>query len=129
MFQMLTDALRRHDLRDYMLLKSREPGPRAKHTDLPAITYATIRTGMGYGLGMCVSYRFFLSDVQMIARLVHGNVQDHMKDKANKREALKNQRLRKLHLELKIRFHTDKVEAATRQEIKDAHQECESSHS
>lgn len=106
-----------------MLLKTRQPGPRAKHTDLPTIAYGTARIGMGYGRGMCVSYRFFKRDVEMIARLVHGDVGSHMKEKHKRLRERKNDRLRKLHIELKIRFHSDRLDKAQWDEDKEYHQD------
>ncbi|KAK6391539.1 hypothetical protein LTR65_004374 [Meristemomyces frigidus] len=118
----LSEALREFDLRDYMLIKTRVPGPRAKHKNLPGIPYATVRTGMGYGLGMCVSYKFYRKDVQMIARLVHGDVGAHMLGKAMEQIARKDEKLRRLHVELKIRFHTDVLAKVKREESKEYHQ-------
>jgi len=102
--QQLSEALRTYDLRDYMLLKSRIPGPRSKHKDLPEIDYGTVRVGRGYGLGMCVSYRFFKEDVEMISDLVHGDIDDHMEAKRKKTAARQDKQFRKLHIELKTRL-------------------------
>ena len=95
-----------------MLIKSRAPGPRAKHTDLPAIPYATLRTDVGFRLGWRLSYRFFERDVRMIAGLVHGDVQEHMEMTLQQRLDRKDNRLRKLHIELKIRYHTNCLDEA-----------------
>ncbi|KAI7161500.1 hypothetical protein KC349_g2738 [Hortaea werneckii] len=43
----ISHAMNVFDLRDYMLLKSRSPGPRAKHLDLPSIPYGTVRVNLG----------------------------------------------------------------------------------
>ncbi|KAK3070968.1 hypothetical protein LTR53_009505 [Teratosphaeriaceae sp. CCFEE 6253] len=104
----LTEALRDYDLRDYMLLKTRKPGPRSKHRYLPAITYGSHIAGLGYPLGVCVSYRFYRKDVRMIARLVHGaDINGHMKEKHRRLAERKDRRLRQLHMDLKVRFHMD----------------------
>jgi hypothetical protein len=110
--QNLSTALQEYDLRDYMLIKSRPPGPRAKHTDLPAIPYGTVRQGAGWGLGMCVSYRFFEKDVKKIAALVHGDIDKHMAAKRSKAAERKEKRLRQLHIDLRIRQYTDRLATA-----------------
>lgn len=117
-YQNLSKALSDYDLRDYMLIKTRVPGPRAKRTDFPDIPYATVHTGLGYGMGMTVSYKFYRKDVQMIARLFHGDVDAHMATKREEQVARKDKKLRKLHLELKIRYHTDLLARATKSDYK-----------
>ncbi|KAK3112783.1 hypothetical protein LTR53_010580 [Teratosphaeriaceae sp. CCFEE 6253] len=104
----LTEALREYDLRDCMLLKTRRPGPRSKHKDLPAITYGSYIAGLGYPLGVCISYRFYVKDVEMIARIVHGDdLEGHMEEKLRRLAERKDKRLRQLHMDLKIRYHMD----------------------
>ena len=105
-----------------MLIKSRIPGPRAKHTHLPTIAYATVRSGLGFRRGWTVSFRFFKHDVEMIARLVHGNVEEHMEMKRKQRVDRKDNRLRKLHIELKIRHHSDCLEGAESEAEAEYHQ-------
>ena len=109
-----------YDLRDYMLIKSRKPGLRAKHINLPPIRYATVRTGMGLGLGMTVSYRFFKKEVKMIAQLVHGDISAHMSMKAKQRQDRQDLRFRRLHVELKIRYH-EEMAAITKGETQAFH--------
>lgn len=124
--QNLSEALSSYDLRDYMLIKTRAPGPRAKRIEFPTIPYATVRKGLGWGLGMTVSYKFYSKDVEMIARLVHGDVTAHMRTKREKKAARELKKLRELHIELKIRYHTDRLASATKQNnkhLKKLHQE------
>lgn len=64
--------MKAYDLRRYMLLKARSPGPPAEHIDLPSIPYGTIRMRVGI-FATRVYYRFFLKDVLTIARMVHPN--------------------------------------------------------
>ncbi|KAK5115649.1 hypothetical protein LTR85_009820 [Meristemomyces frigidus] len=118
----LTTALNTYDLRDYMLIKARTPGPHAKHTQLPAITYGTLRSGMGWGLGMCVSYRFFKHDVAMIVALVHEDVNAQVEKKRVERIEHKHGKLRKVHIELKVRFHKMRLATAEKEKDKEFHQ-------
>ena len=104
--QDLTTALKRYDLRDWMLIKTRKPGPRAKKTDLPAINYGTVRTGTPLFLGMVVSYRFFENDVEAIAKLVHGDVEKHMSKKRKERREHKKKKRVETIRELKIQDFT-----------------------
>ncbi|RMY52168.1 hypothetical protein D0865_05944 [Hortaea werneckii] len=91
--QTISHAMNVFDLRDYMLLKSRSPGPRAKHLDLPSIPYGTVRVNLGCGKTIA-SYRFFHHDVLKIARMVHGsNLLDHLRGKRRQR-----------HIRLGIRY-------------------------
>lgn len=71
---------------------------------------------------MCVSYRFYKRDVEMIAALVHGDVAAHMESKHEMLQERKDRRLRKLHIELKIRLHADRLAAAKSDERKAVHQ-------
>ena len=96
-----------------MLLKSRTPGPRAKHTNLPTILYGSAYIPKGFRMGWQLTHRFFRQDVKMIAQLVHGDVSAHLTQKAEKLAALKLTRLRKLHVELKTRHHTDQIATAS----------------
>lgn len=106
----LTDALHFFDLRDWMLLKSRKPGPRTKPLDLPTIPYGTLRTGKPYLNGMCLSYRFYRKDVEAIATIVHGDFKSHMEKKFEERFDRKWKRSRNARREMKIRKHTDALE-------------------
>ncbi|KAK3721010.1 hypothetical protein LTR37_003300 [Vermiconidia calcicola] len=107
----LTDALRQYDLRDWMLLKSRKPGPRAKHTNLPMVSYGTVRTGLMWA-GACTSYHFFQRDVNRIAQLVHGDVEEHMEKKRRERSKRERENRRELKRKLKVRHHNDQSVAA-----------------
>ena len=110
-----------------MLLKSRKPGPRAKHIKLPTILYGSAYIGMGYRQGWSVTYRFYRKDVEMIADIVHGDLDEHMAKKEEVRVQRKTKRLRKLHIELKISYHTRHLECALehgRKEDSQSHQDC-----
>ncbi|GAB7362670.1 hypothetical protein MBLNU230_g2979t1 [Neophaeotheca triangularis] len=108
----LSDAKTYYDLNAYMLLKSRSPGPRAKHSNLPVIPYNTVWGGLGIFNGYGVKYNFLRSDVERIANLVHGDVEEHMKEKTRKNDARKEQKRIKVKRELKIRYHTAKRDSA-----------------
>ena len=103
-----------------MLLKSRKPGPRAKNIDLPVIVHGTIRTGLIYA-GACTSYHFFRKDVEEIAKLVHGDVEAHMREKNNERCARKTKNRYERKRKLKVRYHTDCL-AIAKTEKKEYHQ-------
>lgn len=110
----LTDALKSYDLRDYMLLKSRKPGPRAKHTDLPAIAYSSERKGHGYPiLNTVTSFTFKVTEIGMIARMVHGDFKAHMVQKEAERADRALRARCKLVKEAKLTYHKDKVEVTT----------------
>ncbi|KAK5713850.1 hypothetical protein LTR17_017425 [Elasticomyces elasticus] len=113
----LSDALKQYDLRDYMLIAARKPGPRAKHTNLPLIPYCTKSTGTAIGVGKCISYRFYINDVKMIARIVHGDVKARMAKKTAERQERKNKKVRVTKRELKIEKYKDIV-GITRNEKK-----------
>ncbi|KAK4958451.1 hypothetical protein LTR10_004879 [Elasticomyces elasticus] len=98
----LTDALKEYDLRDYMLVPTRKPGPRAKHTNLPLIPYGTRKTGNALSLGSCISYRFYRKDVERIAKIVHEDVQAHMAKKRKERKDRKRIKVRQNKRALKI---------------------------
>lgn len=108
--QTMTAALRKYDLKDWMLVKTRKPGPRAKKIDLPQISYGTVRTGTPLWLGMVIAHRFFEKDVQMIAKLVHGDVEKHITDKRQQRINRRAKKRRTVHRELKVRYHADSLE-------------------
>ena len=107
MVQDLSTALRRFDLRDWMLLKTRKPGPRTKKIDLPTIPYTTVRCGTPLFLGLVVAHRFYEKHVKMIANLVHANVEEHMAAKSKQKDQRAKKRRRLVHRELKIRHHSD----------------------
>lgn len=114
--QTLTDALKDFDLRDYMILKSRKPGPRAKHPDLPTILYASYRKGHGFPICSTVtSFTFRTVDVEKIARMVHGDLEAHMvlKKKERPDRALRG-RCKRVN-DAKLKFHQDRVEVTTGQ--------------
>ncbi|KAK3638476.1 hypothetical protein LTR56_003222 [Elasticomyces elasticus] len=118
----LTDALKRYDLRDYMLIPTRKPGPRATHTDLPKITYGTVKIRTSVSAKTCTSYRFSTKDVEMIARVVHSDFKAHMAAKLKKKEDRQDEKLRALHIELKIRHHTWAIAVAgTNKPVNDFH--------
>ncbi|KAK5701552.1 hypothetical protein LTR97_004367 [Elasticomyces elasticus] len=102
----LTDALKQYDLRDYMLVPTRKPGPRAKHTNLPVIPYGTKKSGTAMGVGHCVSYRFYRKDVRRIAQLVHGDFAARMAAKRKERLIRKRKKVRQNKRELKIKRYS-----------------------
>jgi hypothetical protein len=113
-FQTLTDALKNFDLRDYMLLKSRKPGPRAKFLDLPPIIYNTTVKAVGYPMFISVtSFTFRRKDVEMIARHVHGDMEGHMQQKRRERYLrgckARGRRIR----DFKVAYHESELKVAT----------------
>ena len=106
-----------------MLIPTRKPGPRAKHTDLPKIPYYTQKAGTAIILGHCVSYRFYERDVARIARLVHGDVDAHMEEKRTARRERQQKRRRYTKQELKIRHHRDSLANATTKEDEQHHKQ------
>lgn len=97
-----------------MLLKSREPGPRAKHIELPFIPYGSVYKTRGYVVySKTVAFYFQRKDIEMIARLVHSNLEEHLA----RRAAAKVERQRKARAkrikEFKIKHHTEGVEVYT----------------
>ncbi|KAK5728001.1 hypothetical protein LTR17_012308 [Elasticomyces elasticus] len=98
----LTDALKNYDLQDYMLLPSRTAGPHAQTIDLPLIIYGTKKCGTAVGLGKCISYRFYLKDVERIAHLVHENLEAHMAKKKQARLVRKYKKALPALLRMKI---------------------------
>ena len=110
-----------------MLIKTRKPGPRAKMVDLPNIHYATVRCGNGTWTGMRTSYRFFDRDAKAIAKIVHGDIDEHMAAKGKQRYERRVKKRREVHRELKVRYHTDMVEYfggdEPEKDVRDYHQE------
>lgn len=112
--QTLTEALKDFDLRDYILLKSRKPGPRATFLDLPQIPYSTQTKGIGFPVfGTVTSFTFRHKDVDMIARLVHGDVETHMKVKRQERYLRERKARRRRVREAKVAFHEVELEVST----------------
>lgn len=71
-----------------MLMKSRKPGPRAKFTDLPVITYGSEYKTIGSPVFKTITVFYFRrDDLRRIADLVHGDWYKHMKSKLDEREA------------------------------------------
>ncbi|KAK5699377.1 hypothetical protein LTR17_023307 [Elasticomyces elasticus] len=99
----LTEALRNYELRDYMLVPTRTPGPRAKHTNLPLIPYGTKKSGTALGIGNCISYHFYLKDVKRIANLVHKDLAAHLQKKRHARIARKREKVLPNMVEMKLR--------------------------
>nr|POF12322.1 hypothetical protein CFP56_76753 [Quercus suber] len=93
-----------------MLLKSRSPGPRAKHLNLPSIPYGTVWTRMGFGLPFGLAYRFHRHDVEKIARLVHGDVEAHVAKKIQERSLRHRKKRKALWIALKLRYHKDNLQ-------------------
>lgn len=122
--QNLSDALHDYDLRDWMLIKTRKPGPRAKfkQDDLPSITYGTVRTGTPLLIGQVISYRFFRKEVEAVANFVHGNVQEHMETKKQQRKDRRAKKRRDHQRERQINWHEYCVEDASSKEEKEFHE-------
>jgi hypothetical protein len=97
-----------------MLIKSRKPGPRAKFLDLPTISYGSEYKPVGFPAfkSVCMYY-FSRSDVEMLAKLVHGDVEKHIRQKEMKsnvrRANARNKRVR----DFRIKHHQEKVEIST----------------
>lgn len=115
--------MKQYDLRDYMLLKSRKPGPRAKHVNLRVITYGTQHGGNAISVGSCISYKFFAQDVEKIADMVHGDAHAHMVIKRQERMERKLKRVRRNERATKIRVHTDSLHGLVSVAKKKYHQE------
>lgn len=107
-----------------MLIKTREPGPRAKISkkDLFPIAYGAVRTGTPLRLGTVISYRFFRRDVEALARLVHGDVEAHMKAKRAQLRERRSKRRKEVHKQLKIRNHEERLAGAWSQRAEEYHQ-------
>jgi hypothetical protein len=94
-----------------MLIASRKPGPRAKHLDLPTISYASEYKGLGYPIykHVCMFY-FRCSDVEMLARVVHGDVEEHLERKEAELEVRRAKAKRKRVKKFKIEHHQFMIE-------------------
>ncbi|KAF2483152.1 hypothetical protein BDY17DRAFT_323910 [Neohortaea acidophila] len=103
----LTDAMKRYDLRDWMLIATRKPGPRAKKVDFPVINYGTVLTGKPYYNGIQISYRFVEKDVIRVASAVHGDIEAHMRKRNWARWDRQFKRRDEEHRKMKIRYHRD----------------------
>lgn len=97
-----------------MLIKSRAPGPRAKFTDLPAISYGSSYKAVGFpAFKKMTVFSFREKDVEMIAGMVHGDFYKHMQEKEDARDARREKARRKRVRELVIKYHEDKLEIST----------------
>ena len=118
--QTLTDALKEYDLRDYMLMKSRKPGPRAKFTDLPAIPYGSEYKSIGFPVFKTITVFYFRPrDLRRIANLVHGDWIKHMSlkyvERAARQKKFRTKRVRKFIIEYHEReLETSKGKVARR---------------
>jgi hypothetical protein len=111
--QTLTEALKQYDLRDYMLIKSRTPGPRAKFTDLPAIPHGSEYKSIGFPVFNTITVFYFRhKDLRALADLVHGNWVAHSSQKLRERfarqEKLRTKRVRKFVIE----YHERELEVS-----------------
>ena len=103
-----------------MLMKSRKPGPRAKFTDLPAITYGSEYKTIGFPVFKTITVFYFRSkDLRRIADHVHGDWVKHMNLKHVERDArqrkVKIKRVRKFIIEYHQReLETSKGKVATK---------------
>lgn len=98
-----------------MLLKSRKPGPRAKVIDLPTIAYGSEYQAIGsyFHHTKTTVFRFPRKDVEKIARLVHGNLEGHMKQHKEKQAARALKGRRERIRAQKIKYHEERLEVAT----------------
>jgi hypothetical protein len=97
-----------------MLIKSRKPGPRAKFLDLPTISYGSEYKPVGFPAfkRVCIYY-FRRSDVEMLAKLVHGDVGKHLRQKEMERNVRRATARRKRVRDFRIKHHQEKVEIST----------------
>jgi len=97
-----------------MLIKSRKPGPRAKFLDLPTISYGSEYKPVGFPAfkSVCV-YSFGRSDVEMLAKLVHGDVEKHIRQKTVESNVRAAKARRKRVREHMIQHFQEKVEIST----------------
>lgn len=106
--------MKTYGLRDYMLLKTRKPSPRAIFTDLPTIPYTSKYKFMGFPVLKPITiFTFRLKDVRMIADIVHGDVEGHMRLKRFEKATRQNKARSKRVKELKLRFHEGELKQAT----------------
>jgi hypothetical protein len=109
--QTLTEALRCYDLRDYMLMKSRKPGPRAKFTDLPVIPYGSEYKTIGFPVFRTITVFYFRrDDLRHIADIVHGDWVKHMGMKLDERAARKRKAKTKRARMFIITYHERELE-------------------
>jgi hypothetical protein len=96
------------------LIKSRKPGPRAKFLDLPTISYGSEYRPIGFPAfkAVCIYY-FRRSDVEILARLVHGDVEKHVRQKEVERNVRRIKARNKRVRDFRIKHHQDKVEIST----------------
>lgn len=97
-----------------MLLKSRKPGPRAIVTDLPTIPYASEYRFVGFPVLKAMTvFTFRLRDVRRIAEIIHGDAEEHMRqknfEKATRRYKARCKRIK----EVKLRFRESELKQAT----------------
>jgi len=111
--QTLTEALKSYDLRDYMLMKSRKPGPRAKFTDLPAIPYGSEYKTLGFPVFKTITVFYFRrKDLSRIADLVHGDWVKHMNLKFRERAERQRKARAKRVREFIIEYHERELETS-----------------
>jgi hypothetical protein len=97
-----------------MLMKTRKPGPRAKFTDLPAITYGSEYKTIGFPVFKTITVFYFrLKDLRRVADLVHGDWVKHMNrkivERAARQQKVRNRRVRKFIIE----YHERELETST----------------
>lgn len=112
--QTLTEALRDYDLRDYMLMKTRKPGPRAKFVDLPIIPYSSEYKAIGFPAFKSMTvFHFRSKDLKMLANLVHGDWRQHMCKKRQEREMRQEKARTKRVRKFIIEYHERELEVST----------------
>lgn len=127
--QTLTQARENYDLRDYMLMpKTRKPGPRAKLTDLPAITYGSEYKSVGFPVFKTITVFYFRAkDLSMLANIVHGgNWMQHMsgkwREQAVRQEKARTKRVRQFIIQHHEReLEVSKGKAAKRHQKRKLH--------
>lgn len=109
--QSLTEALKTYDLRDYMLMKSRKPGPRAKFTDLPVIPHGSEYKTIGFPVFKTITVFYFRrKDLRRLGDLVHGDWYKHMNEKTEERAARQRKAKIKRVRQFIIEYHERELE-------------------
>lgn len=105
--------MKTYDLRDYMLIKSRKPGPRAKYTDLPTIPYGSEYKTIGFPVFKTITVFYFRCvDLRRLANLVHGdwakNANLKLRERIDRQEKARTKRVRNFIIE----YHEREVEVS-----------------
>jgi hypothetical protein len=96
-----------------MLMKTRKPGPRAKFTDLPAITYSSEYKSLGFPVFKTMTvFHFRDKDLERLANLVHGDWVSHMRKKRVARAARQQKAQVKRVRKFIIDYHERELEVS-----------------